>query len=246
MKSDRHYVRVYDDDLRRDYPEVWADDRLLATWLRLLSIADKMWPTTPELPRSAKGGPLSALTEKGLVERYDDGTYSIRGLNVEREKRAAQARGAADARWGTVSNAGSTADALPRRNETRTRKDEPSTRDLDDDGRADLEAFLFLKRRSPTPKQRRLLDEVMARHDLTGPAWAADLMFKHPDDPIGAVIEADKAWRAVRIAEAQAQDAPKPIAKRRGSGLTGINAELAKYYRDLEATREKEVEDVPA
>ena len=56
-KPDRRYVRVYDDDLRRDYPKVWHDDRALATWLRLLSIADKMWPTIPELPRSVQARP---------------------------------------------------------------------------------------------------------------------------------------------------------------------------------------------
>lgn len=236
MKADRHYVRVYDDDLRRDYPSIWNDDRALATWLRLLSIADKMWPTAPELPRSAKAGPLAALTSCGLVER-DGHTYRIRGLDVERAKRAAQARGAADARWGTASNADSITSAMPRRDETRTSKDEKNARDLDDDGRADLEMFLLLKRRAPTPKQRQLLDEVLARHDLTGPAWAADVMMRHPDDPIGAVIEADREWRAERIAQAQEAERPKPRPRRTGSGLTGINAELSAYFRELEKER---------
>ena len=241
MRAERHYVRVYDDDLRRDYPHVWADDRLLATWLRLLSVAEKMWPTAPELPRSAKAGPLAELIRCGLVERFDDATYSVRGLHVERTKRADQAKLAAVARWSTASNADSNApskaDAMPRRDETKTKRDDTNARDLDNDGRADLEAFLLLRRRAPTPKQRRLLDEVMDRHDLTGPAWAADLMMRHPDDPIGAVIEADKAWRAERIAAAQKAEAPKPIPRRKGSGLTGINAELAKYYRELEESR---------
>jgi hypothetical protein len=82
------------------------------------------------------------------------------------------------------------------------------------DGRADLEMFLLLRRRAPTPKQRRLLDEVLDRHDLTGPEWSADIMAKHPDDPIGAVLEADKTYRAERIAAAQAADAPKPKPRR--------------------------------
>jgi hypothetical protein len=98
------------------------------------------------------------------------------------------------------------------------------------DGRADLEMFLLLRRRAPTPKQRRLLDEVLDRHDLTGPEWSADIMAKHPDDPIGAVLEADKAYRAERIAEAQAADAPKPKPRRpRGMPETTkqIMAEMA-------------------
>lgn len=102
--------------------------------------------------------------------------------------------------------------------------DSPSTRESFD-GRDDLEAFLVLRRRAPTPKQRRLLDEVLDRHDLTGPAWAADVMYKHPDDPIGAVLEADKAYRAERIAEAQAAEAPKPI-PRRPRGLPQTTREI--------------------
>ena len=102
--------------------------------------------------------------------------------------------------------------------------DSPATR-ATFDGRADLEAFLVITRRAPTPKQRRLLDEMLDRHDLTGPAWAADIMYHHPDDPIGAVIEADKAWRAERIAEAQAAEKPKPI-PRRSRGLPQTTREI--------------------
>ncbi len=91
--------------------------------------------------------------------------------------------------------------------------DDPIARERPD-GRADLEAYLVITRRAPTPKQRRLLDDVMDRHDLTGPAWAADVMYKHPADPIGAVIEADKAYRAERIAAAQTAESPKPQPRR--------------------------------
>lgn len=102
---------------------------------------------------------------------------------------------------------------------------EPSNARERPDGRADLEAFLVITRRAPTPRQRRLLDDVLDRHDLTGPAWAADVMYRHPDDPIGAVIEADKAWRQERIAAAQAAESPKPI-PRRSSGLPTSTREL--------------------
>jgi hypothetical protein len=103
-----------------------------------------------------------------------------------------------------------------------------------DDGRADLEAFLVITRRAPTPKQRRLLDEMLDRHDLTGPAWAADIMFRHPDDPIGAVIAADKAWRAERIAEAQAAEKPKPH-PRRPRGLPQTTREIMAEMAELRA-----------
>lgn len=109
--------------------------------------------------------------------------------------------------------------------------------DPSDDGRADLEAFLLINRRAPTPKQRQLLDSVLQLHDVTGPQWAADIMLAHPDDPIGAVIAADKVWRSERIAAARAQEKKPPQPRRRGSGMTGINAEIAKAMRELEAKR---------
>lgn len=121
-------------------------------------------------------------------------------------------------------------DVTPRAEQTRADKKEQSN----DDGRADLEAFLMIRRRAPTPKQRRLLDEVMDRHDLTGPAWAADLMYKHPDDPIGAVIEADRAWRGERIAAAQAAEAPKPT-ERRPRGLPQTTREIMSEMALLKA-----------
>ena len=242
MKAERHFIRIYDDDLKRDYPAIWADDRALATFNRLLSVADKMWPTHPEIPRSVKPGPLATLERSGLIVRRPDGTFEVRGLNVERTKRAAQATEAANARWDYARNAGSTADAMPTRQDKTPDQSKPIARDREDDGRADLEAFLLLKRRAPSSRQRLLLDEVMARHDQTGPAWAADVMMRHPEDPIGAVIEADKAWRAERIAQAQSAERPKPKPRRSGTGLTGINAELAGYFAQLEAERRADPE----
>jgi hypothetical protein len=121
MKSDRHYVRVYDDDLRRDYPQIWRDDKALSTWLRLLSLADKMWPTSPELPRTAGASSLAVLAESGLVELLPDHCYRIRGHDAERTARSNAASNAAASRWG---NAGGNAEVMPRRerdeNETNT------------------------------------------------------------------------------------------------------------------------------
>lgn len=236
---DRKYVRVYYDDLIRDYPDVWSDDAQLATWLRLLATADPMWPTPPELPRTAKARTLTKLAATTLVDLLGGHRFRVKGLDAERERRAASGRIGAAVRWHSDGNPTPDPTAMPRRgrDETRRTEDENDARATDDDGREDLETFLLLKRRAPTPKQRRLLDEVMARHDLTGPAWAANIMLQKPDDPIGAVIEADQQWRAMRIAEAQAAERPTPKPRRKGSGLTGINAELASYFADLEQKR---------
>lgn len=104
-----------------------------------------------------------------------------------------------------------------------------------DDGRADLEAYVLIHRRAPSPRQRQLLDGLLERHDLTGPKWAADIMLRHPDDAIGAVIAADKAWRAERIAEAQAAEKPKPAVRRKASMPTATR-ELIEHWA---AEREK-------
>jgi hypothetical protein len=119
VKSDRRYVRVYDDDLRRDYPEVWTDDRAIATWLRLLSVADKMWPTIPEIPRYIKPGPLAILVGCGLVEALPAHCYRIRGHDAERNARSNAARNAAAERWHSERNADGNADVMPRRERER-------------------------------------------------------------------------------------------------------------------------------
>jgi len=115
VRSDRRYVRVYDDDLRRDYPEVWTDDRALATWLRLLSVADKMWPTLPEIPRYIKAAPLAVLVNCGLVEALPAHCYRIRGHDVERTARSNAARNAAAGRWHSEGTADGNAAPMPRR-----------------------------------------------------------------------------------------------------------------------------------
>jgi len=234
MTDDRKYVRVYYNDLIRDYPDVWADDAALATWLRMLATADPMWPTPPELPRSVRPRPMASLTSSSLVETLPSGRYRMKGLDAERGKRQQSARNAAALRWHSEGIAPAYPVAMPKRAEQS--KDEQSImRALpSDDGRADLEAFVLLTRRAPTSRQRKLLDGLLDRHDLTGPAWAADIMMRHPDDPIGAVIEADKAWRADRIAEAQAAEAPKPV-PRRSRGLPESTRHIMAEMQKLEA-----------
>jgi len=234
MTDERRYVRVYYNDMIRDYPEVWSDDAQLAAWLRMLSTADPMWPTPPELPRSVKPRTLAALAASTLVEPLPQHRFRMKGLDAERKRRSDSARTAAALRWHGNGNAETMPKTRRAENETsRTR----ATTGQDDDGRADLEAFLLLKRRAPTPKQRQLLDEVMTRHDLSGPAWAADLMLRNPDDPIGAVIDADREWREQRIREAQQAERPKPR-PRRSPGLPQSARELLEEWEAIERQKQ--------
>ncbi len=111
---ERPYVRVYHDDLRRDYPDVYGNDAALALWLRLLVLADKMWPILAELPRSVRKAPLTMLVERGLIRVDERGAYTVKGYNAERSKRQESARSAAAVRWQSGRNADASAEAMPR------------------------------------------------------------------------------------------------------------------------------------
>jgi hypothetical protein len=199
--------------------------------------ADAVWPEPASIPFSVKPRAMASLVACGLVEAMPNKMYQIHGLTHERTLRSQSGRTAAAVRWHSDRIQTPDADPMPRRAET-SRDEQSSTRRIADasnnaDGRSDLEAFLMVRRRAPTARQRQILDDVLDRHDVTGSDWAAQIILNHPDDPIGAVIAADKAWRDERIAEAKKDEAkPKPPSKRRGGGLTGINAELAALLRD--------------
>ena len=53
-----------------------------------------------------------------------------------------------------------------------------------------------------------MLDEVLARHDVTGPAFAAEAIRMTPPDadPLTAVMDADRRWQAAQRAQADAAD----------------------------------------
>lgn len=131
MPDDRKYVRVYYNDLIRDYPDVWDDDAQLATWLRMLSTADPLWPTPPELPRSVKARPLAALVNASLVETLPRQRFRMKGMDAERTKRADAARNAAASRWQSDGNAAGNAKPMPKRAEQSKAENEQSKADAD-------------------------------------------------------------------------------------------------------------------
>ena len=111
---DRPYARVYYVDLERDYPEVYRDNDLLSTWLRLLCVAEAMWPAVPEVPRSAKATLVRELVRLGLIALIVPYSYSVKGLDAERTARSNAARNAAASRWASPSALPS---AMPKRTE---------------------------------------------------------------------------------------------------------------------------------
>ena len=97
-----------------------------------------------------------------------------------------------------------------------------------DDGRDDLEAFLIVKHRPPTKPQRDLMDNYCRVFDVTGPARAAQLIYAHPDDPIGALKADLDAFRKERAAAAPIEAEPT----RRGPSASVITAAHNNGYHE--------------
>lgn len=92
-RAERPYSRVYwdapDDEKFR---HVWADDRALALWLRLLISADQSYPHAPYLPGGVHRASLTKLADAKLIDLVGDGRFRVHGLQAERERRSAAAR----------------------------------------------------------------------------------------------------------------------------------------------------------
>jgi hypothetical protein len=95
--------------------------------------------------------------------------------------------------------------------------DDARANSVPDDGRDDLEAWLVVKHRTPSPRQRDVLDNYCRVFDQTGPARAAGLIYRNPDDPIKALLADLDGFRKERAAAAPAETKPKP---RRGPSVT--------------------------
>ena len=91
--TERAYCRVYysiKDDTKFD--TIREDDHHLATWLRLLMVADALWPASPDLPASARRTSVKALVDAELIDLLPGRRYRIRGLDAERGARREAAR----------------------------------------------------------------------------------------------------------------------------------------------------------
>lgn len=130
MRHERHYARVYYDDLEREFPEVWRDAVLRGDYILMLVAAERAWPASPEVPRLARPRSVKRLAELELIYPEPPFHYRARGLDKERERRSEAARNAASTRWRNAersadSSAVRTADAMPRRDETRRDDNKP-------------------------------------------------------------------------------------------------------------------------
>lgn len=113
MSAKGPYARVYqsivDDPM---FERVFHNDHALATWLRMLLLADAMHPVSA--PMTSRNPTVRLLIDCGLVIEKPANRYSMRGLSAERERRSHAARIAAGVRWHSDGNA----ESMPRRDET--------------------------------------------------------------------------------------------------------------------------------
>jgi hypothetical protein len=104
-EREKAYCRVYHgiiDDPK--FADVYDNDAALATWLRLLIIADQAWPSSAVLPGNAKHRAVKLLGDVGLLDLQPGWRFRVHGLDAERDRRASAARvgGLASGRSRTV------------------------------------------------------------------------------------------------------------------------------------------------
>ncbi len=100
--AEGRFVLVYHEDLIANHAVVWNDDRALATWIRLLALADKMWPSSAELPRGTSMAAVGRLVSAKLVETVGAYGYRIPSLDKRRTAARNAASTAARIRHGTA------------------------------------------------------------------------------------------------------------------------------------------------
>jgi len=99
-------------------------------------------------------------------------------------------------------------------------------------------------------RQRRSLEEIAGRHDVTGREWAAAVIRDTPEgaDPFATVMEADKAWQRERSTEVEAaetawaadKDAEAKAAPSLAETLAEHGADLPDFLRPTSPESEEE------
>ncbi len=110
----------------------------------------------------------------------------------------------------------------PRRDEDRRDSDEtrillPERTSRATTDRPDIQALRDRGWKRVSAKQRAVLDEVLARHDVTGPAFAAEVIRVTPRDrdPLAAVMDADRRWQVSERSRMVAEEAAWAKTKQR-------------------------------
>lgn len=92
----RVYYRIVDDP---KFADVFDHDARLATWLRLLLLADGTYPAPAPIPFGVNKAALNHLVAVGLVDLEPGSRFRIHGMEAERGVRGERAAAAARKRW---------------------------------------------------------------------------------------------------------------------------------------------------
>lgn len=130
----RVFARIYYEEFIEEFPRIYEDDRLFATWTRLLIGAEKAWPNDPEIPRRVRPATLAYLIEQGVL-RVSGYHYHLLGFQKDRRRRADGGKAGATAKWHANASANGHANAdanvLLDRGRVRDREGERGARPLD-------------------------------------------------------------------------------------------------------------------
>lgn len=252
--ADYPHIRIYSSIMEDEkFDNVRDNDAAFAWYVRLLFIAHAAYPAPGYLPRVPRKV-LATLQDAGLIA-VSGSRFTMSGVAKERSEVADLGHRAG----GTVRAATAERDEsgrfVPSAGPQLVQRAGPAEKPSDStyvyvqdyDGRDDVEAYVEVRRRAPTQGQRRVMDNIIARHDANGPKWAADIIRAHPHDPIGALIEADNRWRDQRKAEVIAEERrAESEKKRRRAETQGWLQDFKKAYEDRYGPGEAEAEKVPA
>src|SRR6185503_3161933 len=100
--ADKPYSRIYH-RLMTEYPSVYRSPAQLGLWLQLLILAEKFYPDPAPVPHKTRT--YRELVAVGFVQEQASTGYTIKGLEAERERRAASGRIGAAKRWDSERNA---------------------------------------------------------------------------------------------------------------------------------------------
>lgn len=132
------------------------------------------------------------------------------------------------------------------RDSAKPRREEDSLRARGRAKRADVQALLDRGWPKVSRAQRKVLDEVLTRHDVTGPEFAAEVIRSTPPnvDPLAAVMTADRLWqegekrRAAVEEKAWAETKGDPRGPTKlGETLRKVDAALPDWAAPAEAKR---------
>lgn len=101
--SERPYVKVYREIIADDpkFETIYPSNRNLATWLRMLLLADAMYPA-PAPVAGFNRRAVADLVTCGLVELVGSHHYRFHGLKSERSIQSDAGKAGAAARWGRI------------------------------------------------------------------------------------------------------------------------------------------------